>query len=79
MKRRSRRSSGGKPFIPWPARLALLVAGRLRRAAVDSGEFPLSYQISPGRVGWKLSELEEWISSRSNTPPRFGGLSGRMG
>lgn len=46
---------------------------------MGSGEFPQAYQISPGRVGWKLSELEEWMSSRNTTAAqKFGAHRGRQ-
>ena len=28
------------------------------------GEVPARIQLSPGRVGWMVADLEEWISSR---------------
>ena len=28
------------------------------------GKFPKRRQISPGRVGWRSSEILEWINSR---------------
>lgn len=30
------------------------------------GEFPKRIQISAGAVGWKQSELEEWISNKAS-------------
>lgn len=33
---------------------------RLERA----GDFPKHYQLSPGSVGWKLSEIQNWIDDR---------------
>ena len=32
-----------------------------------SGEFHRRFKISPNRVAWKLSEIEEWIECR----PRY--------
>ena len=34
-----------------------------------AGRFPKRVQLSPGRVGWVGSEIQEWIVSR----PRVGG------
>jgi len=28
------------------------------------GQFPQQVQISPNRVGWRLSSIREWVSSR---------------
>ncbi len=35
---------------------------RLERA----GSFPMHYQLSSGRVGWKWSEIQSWIDSRQH-------------
>ncbi len=46
---------------------------------VRTGAFPKPRQLSPKRVGWKVTELEEWCDSRpvSNLPPpRNTGRSG---
>ena len=42
------------------------------------GEFPASVQISPGRVGWFESDVDDWIEDRRSRPktPR-GGKRGR--
>ena len=32
--------------------------------AEKRGEFPRRVELVGGRVGWKLSELQEWIASR---------------
>lgn len=29
-----------------------------------AGDFPHSFQLTPRRVGWKESEIEEWENSR---------------
>ena len=28
------------------------------------GQFPLQVQISPNRVGWRLSSISEWVANR---------------
>lgn len=30
----------------------------------NAGEFPLRIKIGPNRVGWRVSEIEDWVSSR---------------
>jgi predicted DNA-binding transcriptional regulator AlpA len=39
-----------------------------------SGEFPRRVKLPGGRVGWRLSELQEWVRSRPTVvvddPPR---------
>jgi len=30
----------------------------------QKGSFPVRIQFAPGRVGWKSSDIEEWINSR---------------
>lgn len=40
---------------------------------VRTGAFPKPRQLSPKRVGWKVSELEEWCDNRPVSvlpPPR---------
>lgn len=34
---------------------------------VNSGLFPKPYQIGPNSVGWKESELSEWLESQQQT------------
>ncbi len=29
------------------------------------GQFPKRVRLSPGRVGWRQAEIEDWISSRA--------------
>ncbi len=41
-------------------RLSLPTLWRLQRA----GKFPALRQISPGRVAWLRSEVEQWMESR---------------
>lgn len=36
-----------------------------RWALEKKGLFPKRRQVSPGRVGWLESELDQWIESRS--------------
>ena len=31
---------------------------------MEEGKFPSQYQLSLQAVGWKLSEIEEWMASR---------------
>jgi hypothetical protein len=33
-------------------------------------EFPPPVTLSPGRVGWRLSTIKEWIASRPAAPRR---------
>lgn len=30
-----------------------------------SGKFPARYRLSPGRVGWLESDIDQWIRSRA--------------
>lgn len=53
-------------LLPWPkvrdmTGISRTTAWRLQRA----GDFPLPVVISPGRVGWRESELEAWKASRA--------------
>ena len=32
---------------------------------IRAGRFPESFKIGPNRVAWKLSEILEWMNSRS--------------
>jgi predicted DNA-binding transcriptional regulator AlpA len=34
-------------------------------ALINRGEFPSPYVLSPGRRGWKLSEVQRWIADRA--------------
>ena len=65
-------------LLPWPrvrdlTGISRTTAWRLQKA----GDFPLPVVISPGRVGWRESELEAWkasraprrASSRATSPP----------
>lgn len=38
---------------------------------IKAGKFPKPRQLSPQRVGWRMSELEAWCDDRpvSNLPP----------
>jgi prophage regulatory protein len=62
----------------------LTCLGRTRRWQMErAGEFPRRRRISANRVGWLLSELEEWMRSREvGAPPapasalRARGLNG---
>ncbi|MGZ8370710.1 MAG: AlpA family phage regulatory protein [Caulobacteraceae bacterium] len=53
-------------LLPWPkvrdmTGISRTTAWRLQRA----GDFPLPVVISPGRVGWRESELQTWRASRA--------------
>jgi predicted DNA-binding transcriptional regulator AlpA len=53
-------------LLPWPkvrdlTGISRTTAWRLQKA----GDFPLPVVISPGRVGWRESELQAWKSSRA--------------
>ncbi len=37
------------------------------------GEFPQRIAIGPRRVGWRLSEIEDWLARRAQ---QFGGAAG---
>jgi prophage regulatory protein len=41
-------------------------------------EFPLSYRLTKRRVGWKESEIEQWIETRMTAPIKFGAHRGRQ-
>lgn len=52
-------------FLPWKTvkdvtGLSRTTAWRLQKR----GEFPLPVSISPGRVGWRESEIAAWSASR---------------
>lgn len=56
-------------LLPWTkvkdiTGLSRTTAWRLQK----TGDFPLPVVISPGRVGWRESELQTWKASRA---PRF--------
>jgi prophage regulatory protein len=34
------------------------------------GEFPRRIRVSPGRVAWRRSEIEQWLEQRSSTRRR---------
>lgn len=36
-------------------------------AMIKTGEFPPSFRISPGRVAWRTSEIEEWAAKRKRS------------
>jgi hypothetical protein len=40
------------------------------------GDFPLSYQRTAGRVGWRESDIERWIATRR--APKFGAHRGKQ-
>lgn len=53
-------------LLAWPrvrdlTGLSRTTAWRLQKA----GDFPLPVQISPGRVGWRESEIAAWNESRT--------------
>jgi predicted DNA-binding transcriptional regulator AlpA len=53
-------------LLPWPkvrdlTGISRTTAWRLQKA----GDFPLPVVISPGRVGWRESEVQAWKASRS--------------
>lgn len=35
-----------------------------------SGEFPQRVKLTGSRVGWRLSELQEWVASREAATPK---------
>lgn len=51
----------------------VLEATGLSRASVyremDAGRFPLAYQLTEHTVGWRASEVQEWIESRQRIEP----------
>lgn len=54
-------------FLPWShvrelAGFSRTTAWRLQQA----GDFPKPVRISPGRVGWRQSEIDAWQASRSS-------------
>lgn len=61
-------------LLPWPkvrdlTGISRTTAWRLQKA----GDFPLPVVISPGRVGWRESEVQAWKASRAPraaAPPR---------
>lgn len=34
------------------------------RRMMDAGEFPYSFSLSEGTVGWRIKDIEEWESNR---------------
>lgn len=40
------------------------------------GEFPLSYQLTRKKIGWKESEVREWMETRERSPVKFGAKRG---
>jgi len=47
------------------------------RRLVAAGQFPPPRQLSPGRVGWLLSELQAWASTRPISSGKLRGESTR--
>ncbi len=43
---------------------------------MSKGEFPLSCQLTPRRVGWKEDEVEEWMKTRDRAAVKFGAHRG---
>ncbi|MFH1885210.1 MAG: AlpA family phage regulatory protein [Pseudomonadota bacterium] len=41
-------------------------------AAIQAGTFPRPVRLTPGAVGWRESEVLEWIESREPTTPETG-------
>jgi prophage regulatory protein len=39
---------------------------------INKGNFPRPYQISERSVGWRLSDIAEWLNSKSQTS-KYGG------
>ena len=56
------------------AGLSSTTAWRLENA----GLFPARRQLSPGRVGYVESEIEEWILSRQQVPMIAGKIRARV-
>jgi prophage regulatory protein len=63
-------------LITWPELETLVPYGRQHILRLErDGKFPLRIQLGPGRVAWRLSEVEEWLASRARGPaPRFAHL-----
>jgi len=45
------------------------------RRLMLAGKFPLARQLSDGRVGWVMSEIQDWLTKR---PVASGGLRGEQ-
>ena len=43
--------------------------------AVRRGDFPAPRRLSANAVGWRASEVDAWIASRTPTHPSVGGAS----
>ena len=39
------------------------------------GEFPRRINVSPGRVAWRRSEIEQWLERRSKQRASLGSVS----
>ena len=39
---------------------------------INKGDFPRPYQISERSVGWRLSDIAEWLNTKSQTS-KYGG------
>ena len=51
------------------SRLAICSATLWRLAAEDP-TFPPKYRIGPNSVGWRVGEVDAWVSSREEKEPR---------
>ena len=36
---------------------------------VEAGRFPPPVRLSPGRVGWRPTDIEDWVADRPATKP----------
>ena len=53
--------------MPEVCKLTGLSRASVYRLIAESG-FPRPYQLSPNRVGWKVTEINEWIAQLPCTP-----------
>ena len=52
-------------LLTWPELSRLVPYSRVHIGRLEhAGQFPLRLQIGPGRVAWRLTEIEDWLASR---------------
>jgi prophage regulatory protein len=60
------------------ARTSLSPATIWRR--MKAGDFPMSVQLTPGKVGWHEVDVDQWLKSRprgiAELPPNLAGKGG---